>query len=67
MLGSMTVSDLASCMLVTHLSCFVIDLQSQLSGGSQDKGDWVLLAAAIPSILLRMKEIIFIRTSQTVM
>ncbi len=51
---SKIVSD--SARLVTHLSCFIIDLQSQFSGGSQDKRDWVLLAAAIPSILLRMEK-----------
>lgn len=51
----------------SHLSRLVIDLQSQFSGGSQDKGQGVLLTAAIPSIVLMVKETMFIRTSQNVM
>lgn len=50
------VSDSSVCMLRAHLSRLIIDLQSQFSGGSQDKGDWVLLTTTIPPILLRVKE-----------
>lgn len=42
-------------MVEAHLSCLIIDLQGQFPGRSQDKGEWVLLTAAIPSIVLRVK------------
>lgn len=48
----------------THLPRLLIDLQSQFSGRSQDQGERVLFTAAVPSIVLRMKELMFTRRSQ---
>ncbi len=52
-----------SCILGAHLPCLIVDLQCQFSGGCQDKGDWVLLTTAIPSILLQTKVLLLFKTS----
>lgn len=61
-----TMCQIVHCLLETHLSRLIIDLQSQFSGGSQDERDRVLLTTAIPSILLRIREKI-IRTGAMIM
>lgn len=45
-----------SCMQGAHLPRLIIDLRCQFSGGSQDKGEWELLTAAVPAIFLKGKK-----------